>query len=150
MAISTTAVLLGLGATAVAGTAYNISQTKKATRAGAQVAAKQQQQQQLREQRSRRQSFREFQIRRERARAQAAVLGASGGSGIAGGLASLSSQYGATLGFGSAMTGLSQDISALGIQQQGFLSNAQTGAAVSGLAMSAMPFSGNIASAINK
>lgn len=141
-------VALALAATAVAGTAYNISQTKKATRAGAQIAAKQEQQQKLREDRSRRRAFREFQIKRERTRAQAAALGAAGGSGVAGGLASLSSQYGATLGFSSAMTGLSQDITGLGVQQQTFLANAQTGAAVSGLAMNTMPFSSQIKSAL--
>jgi len=141
-------VALALAATAVAGTAYNISQTKKATRAGAQIAAKQERQQKLREDRSRRRAFREFQIKRERTRAQAAALGAAGGSGVAGGLASLSSQYGATLGFSSAMTGLSQDISELGVQQQGFLANAQTGQAVSGLAMGALPFGPQIKSAL--
>lgn len=137
-------------AAAVGGTAYSVQQTKKATKAGAQIAAKQEQQQKLREDRSRRRAFREFQIKRSRTRAAAAALGAAGGSGVAGGLGSLSSQLGATLGFGSAMTGLSQDISALGVQQQGFLANAQTGSALSGLAMSAFPYSTEIETSLKK
>ena len=55
-------------------------------------------------------------------------MGVTGGSGLAGGQASLSSQLGGNLGFAGQMSGLSQEIS---MQQ----SRAQTAGAVAGLGM---------------
>ena len=124
-------------ATAIAavGTLYSVSQQRKAAKAGRAAAAKQQQQQELRAARSRRQAFRELQISRARARASAAAMGAGDSSALAGGLASLSSQYGSALGYSGAMTGLSREISQLGVQQQTALMRAQTGSAIAGFGM---------------
>lgn len=122
----------------VAGTAYGISQQRKAAKAGRAAAAKQQQQQELRAARSRRQAFRELQISRARARASAAAMGAGDSSALAGGLASLSSQYGSALGYSGAMTGLSREISQLGVQQQTALMRAQTGSSIAGFGFQAM------------
>lgn len=120
---------------AVGGTLYSVSQQRKASKAGAAAAAKQQQQQELRASRSRRQAFRELQISRARARASAAAMGAGDSSALAGGLASLSSQYGSALGYSGAMTGLSREISQLGVQQQTALMRAQTGSSIAGFGM---------------
>jgi hypothetical protein len=137
MVATTTIATIGALAS-VGGTLYSMSQQRKASRAGAAAAAKQQQQQELRAARSRRQAFRELQISRARARASAAAMGAGDSSALAGGLASLSSQYGATLGYSGAMTGLSREISQLGIQQQTALMRAQTGSSIAGFGFQAM------------
>ncbi len=126
-------------ATAIAavGTLFSISQSRKAAKAGAAAADKQQKQQELRAARSRRQAFRELQIGRSRAKASAAAMGAGGSSALAGGLASLSSQYGSALGYSGAMTGLSREISQLGVRQQTALANAQMGSAIGAFGMQA-------------
>lgn len=97
--------LLVLSAVATTvGTVASINQQKKA-------ASAQRQQQQLAAQRSQRQAIREAQLRRAQAQAVAQGAGAIGGSGLAGGLSSLSSQVGSGLGYSTQMSGLSQDIS---------------------------------------
>jgi len=94
-------------------------------------AKREQQQQQLQSRRSQRQAIREAQIRRAQGQVQAGALGVTGGSGLAGGQASLSSQLGGNLGFAGQMSGLSQEIS---MQQ----SRAQTGGAMVSLGSSMM------------
>lgn len=108
------------------GTISSIRQQKKA-------AAAQRRQQQLQTQRSQRQAIREAQIRRAQAQSQALALGATGGSALGGGLSSLSSQLGGSIGFAGQMSGLSDRIS---IASQ----KAQTAGAVAELGMTA--FSG--------
>lgn len=92
------------GVATVVGTVASISQQRKATRA-------QQQQQQLQAQRSRRAAIRQAQLQRAQQQAAAMGMGVVGGSGIAGGAASLSSQTGAALGYSTQMSGLSKEIS---------------------------------------
>ena len=123
--------------TTVAGTAYSVSEQRKSSKAQREISRSQQRQQALRAARSRRMAFRELQRKRAQAQASQAALGLSGSSGAAGGLASLTSQYGANLGYGSAMTNLSQEITSFSSLAQQTLSNAQTGAAVSGLGLAA-------------
>ena len=120
---------------AVSGTAYSVSQQRKSNKAQRAASRASQRQQELKAARSRRIAFRELQRKRATAQATAAALGASGGSGAAGGLASLTSQYGADLGYGSAMTGLSKEITSFSSLAQQSLANAQSGAAVSGLGL---------------
>ena len=103
----------------VIGTIQSMSAEKKR-------AKSQQQQQQLQSRRSQRQAIREAQIRRAQGQVQAGALGVTGGSGLAGGQASLSSQLGGNLGFAGQMSGLSQEIN---MQQ----SRAQTGQAIASL-----------------
>ena len=105
----------------VIGTIQSMSAQKKR-------AKDQQQQQQLQSRRSQRQAIREAQIRRAQGQVQAGALGVTGGSGLAGGQASLSSQLGSNIGFAGQMSGLSQGIS---MQQ----SKAQQGQALAGLGM---------------
>jgi hypothetical protein len=47
-------------------------------------------------------------------------MGAAGGSGMAGGISSLSAQLGSSLGYQTQMTGLTRNISQLGQQAAGF------------------------------
>lgn len=103
----------------IGGTIASVSAQRKATRL-------QQRQQELATRRSQRQAFREAQIRRAQTMASAQALGAVGGSAVAGGTASLSSQLGGALGFSSQMSGLSKEI---GIAQ----SQAATAGAVANL-----------------
>ena len=110
----------------VVGTVSSINQQKKA-------AAAQRRQQQLQTQRSQRQAIREAQIRRAQTQSQALALGATGGSALGGGLASLSSQLGGSIGYAGQMSGLSDRIS---IASQ----KAQTAGAIAELGMTA--FSG--------
>ena len=117
------------GATAgVVGTVKSVKSAKAASATAVQVAQAQVQQQQVAATRQRRQAVRSFIRRRSQLRAAAAAGGIQG-SGVAGGLASLSSQFGANLGFGAQMGALSGQITTLsGLQstqqaQSGMFSN---------------------------
>jgi len=122
-----------LAVTAVAGTAYSINQQQKAASAQKQAAQVAQQQQRQQASQQRRQSVRAMVSQRSRMRAQAQSLGVSGGSAALGGMSSLSSQFGANLGYGSMMSGLSQQYSGFTGQAAQFGAQAQLGAGISGL-----------------
>lgn len=141
-------VAIALAVTAVAGTAYAINQQEKAASAARAASSRQVKQQEVQASQSRKRAFREFQSKRAMARAQAQALGAGGGSGAMGGQAAFASLFGSELGYSSQMTGLSREITQFGAVQQTALANAQTGSAVSGLAMSALPYAPQIKSAI--
>jgi hypothetical protein len=87
----------------VVGTVSSINAQRSASKA-------QQEQQTLTTRRSRRQAIRETQIRRAQAIASAQGAGAMYGSGAAGGIGSLSSQLGETLGYQSQYGALSNII----------------------------------------
>jgi len=105
----------------VLGTVVNVQQQRKASAATRR-------QQGLSARRSQRQAIRESQIRRAQSQVQAGAMGVTGGSGLAGGQASLSSQLGGSLGFAGQMSGLSQEITMA-------QSRAQTAGAVAKLGM---------------
>ena len=142
VAISTVAAVVAIG-----GTAYSVSQQRKSSKAQREVSRRQQRQQALKAARSRRMAFRELQIKRAQAQASQAALGLSGSSGAAGGYASLTSQYGANLGYGSSMTNLSREITGFSSIAQTAQSNAETGAAVSGLGLAVLQNSDKIKAA---
>lgn len=121
--------------TAIAGTAYSISQAEKAASAGRAAAAEQKKQTQLSARRSRRRALREAQIRRAETEVLGVATGAAGGSAVSGGLTSLSSQLGSGLGYASAQTALSGRISDLGVMQQTAAMRSETGSAIAGLGM---------------
>lgn len=100
---------------AVAGAAASVVGTIKSTKASKKAAAAQAQQNRLQERRSRRQAIRESQITRAQALASAQGAGALQSSGVSGGVGSISSQLGETLGFQSQFGGLSDIITS---QQQ--------------------------------
>ena len=132
-----TAITVITAVATVGAAAYSVSEQRKGTRARQEISRRQQRQQALRAARSRRIAFRELQRKRAQAQASQAALGLSGSSGAAGGLASLTSQYGANLGYGSAMTNLSREITDFASISQTAMANAQTGMAVSGLGLAA-------------
>ena len=92
---------------AIVGTVATVASVSQANKA----AKLQKQQSELQNRRSQRQAIREAQIRRAQTMAGAVAGGAQYGSGISGGLASLSSQTGETLGYSSQMSGLNNRIS---------------------------------------
>lgn len=105
----------------VLGSIVTVQQQRKASKATAR-------QQGLASRKSQRQAIRESQIRRAQSQVQAGAMGVTGGSGLAGGQASLSSQLGGNLGFAGQMSGLSQEITMA-------KSRAQTAGAVANLGM---------------
>ena len=98
------AAVIGAGA-AVAGAVA----TSKAAKAQGQAAASAQKQQELAYNRSQKQAIREAQIRRAQATASTQSMGALSSSGFAGGVSSLSSQVGSTLGYSTQLSGLSKE-----------------------------------------
>ena len=72
--------------------------------------------------------MREAQIRRAQTQASSLGMGVVGGSALGGGLSSLSSQLGSSLGYAGQQSGLSKEISIAS-------SKAQTAGAVAGLGM---------------
>ena len=99
-----TAIIVSAGA-AVAGAVA----TTKAAQAQGRAAASAQKQQELSYSRSQKQAIREAQIRRAQATASAQSMGALSSSGFAGGVSSLSSQVGSTLGYSTQLSGLSKE-----------------------------------------
>jgi hypothetical protein len=61
---------------------------------------------------------------------------------VSGGLTSLGSQLGSGLGYASAQTALSGQISDLGVMQQTAQMRAQTGSAIAGLGMQGLSMTG--------
>lgn len=94
--------------TAVAAVSGAVS-ASKAAKAQEKAAASAQKQQELSYNRSQKQAIREAQIRRAQATASAQSMGALSSSGFAGGVSSLSSQVGSTLGYSSQLSGLSKE-----------------------------------------
>jgi hypothetical protein len=112
-----------MAAAAVVGAVSSVKSYQAQKKAGQAV----QRQQEVQSSASRRAAIREMQIKRAQTIASAQAAGVVGGSGVAGGLTSLSSQVGSNLGYSSQMSGLSKEISMFNTQ-------AQTYGAVSGLA----------------
>lgn len=121
------------GAATVVGTVYSVQQQKKAARAQQASQAAQQQQQALQVRRSQRAAIRQQQIQQAQLQAGALGMGVTGGSALAGGGASLASQTGEALGFGSQMSGLSRRITMFNQQAVDYGARAQTGQAIAGL-----------------
>ena len=126
----------GIGlALLAAGTVVSVSEQKKASKAQAR-------QQGLSARRSQRQAIREAQIRRAQSQVQAGAMGVTGGSGLAGGQASLSSQLGSNIGFAGQMSGLNQQITMA-------QSRAQTAGDIAGLGLSVIQNSDSIKKAFS-
>ena len=99
-----------MGAITIATGVKAVKESEKARSAQQQAAATQRKAEKARATQSQRRANREVLIRRAQAKAQAEALGGRGGSAIAGGISSLSSQFGSAVGFAGQMSGLSQDI----------------------------------------
>ena len=102
--MAVTAIIVG----AVAAGAGAVA-TNKAAKEQRKAAESAQKQQELSYSRSQKQAIREAQIRRAQATASAQSMGALSSSGFAGGVSSLSSQVGSTLGYSTQLSGLSKE-----------------------------------------
>ena len=123
MAVFTTLAAAGLTGTALVATGtavyatgaslYTQNQAVQAQRGAARVQARQQQAQAARERRG---AIRQSILARAQARTVAAATGQTAGTAFLGGMASLTSQLGANLGYGTMMSGLSAEYSRLSDQ----------------------------------
>lgn len=113
-------------ASAVVGAGATIASIGQQRKAAALTAR----QQALQTQRSQRQAIREAQIRRAQVQASSIAGGSNLGSGLAGGMSSLGSQIGGSLGFSNQMSGLSNEITMAG-------QRANTAGAIAGLGFDA-------------
>lgn len=129
-----------LAATAVAATGYSVVQGQKAAKAQRAAANTQIQMQQQQAARERRSAIRANLVRRAQLRAQAVAAGVETSSGALGGQTSLSSQLGANLGFGSMMSGLSQEYTQLTAQAADYSARSQMGSAIGSLGFQAAQF----------
>lgn len=96
---------------AVVGSAVGVVGAVQSYNAQKKASAAQRKQQEAATRRERMQALRQLQIQRAQTMSSAVGAGASDSSGYAGGMASLTSQWGTDLGFGSQMSALSSDIS---------------------------------------
>lgn len=152
-----TALAFGAGLTGTAlfatgaalyGTAASISASSRAMKALKESSRVQIRQQEAQATRARRSAVRRGLIARARAANVAATTGMTETSAVMGGLGSLSSQVGANLGYGSMMSGLSQQLTSL----SGIATQAQGQAQLFGqIANLAMPFAdfGRVATSID-
>ena len=130
-ALTTVAVGAAVAGGVTAGVVGTVKSVKKAeaaavsARQATEVQIVQQQQQAIRQRRS---AVRSSVIARAQARQAAQTRGVGTSSGALGGLASLSSQLGANLGYGSMMSGLGQQFTALSAESSALsgLSSLQT------------------------
>jgi hypothetical protein len=110
-------------------------------RQAAQRQIRMQQQQAARERRS---AIRQAILARAQARTVAATTGQVAGTGFLGGMASLTSQLGANLGYGTMMSGLGQEYTALSGQAAYLASRSQMAEAIAGLGFGMVGRSGQI------
>ncbi len=146
MAIFTTGLAAAIGAatglgTAAAGVAAygavaGVVGTVKAGNAAKKSARLQQRSQELQQKRQRRAAIRSNMIASSRARASAQASGVAQSSGLQGAVGSGRSQLGSELGFGTQMSGLSGQITELGIKQQRYEQIASLGFSAMNFGMS--------------
>lgn len=99
----------------VGSTVASVRSQKRATAANVKIAEEQRKQEEVTYRRQQRAAIREAQIRRAQGVATTQAAGVASGSLPGGGIASIGSQLGSTLGFSSQMSGLSSNITDLGI-----------------------------------
>ena len=109
------AAVVGAGA-AVKGTMDANKARKAQAKVQQQQIAEQRRQQQLQSQMQRRQSIRSAQLQRAQAMSFGQAAGGAGGSGMAGGLSSFGSQFGAGSGYATQQSGINQNLSGLSSQ----------------------------------
>ncbi len=132
--------------TAAVGQSMNLQ--RKSAYAQKQAAETQQRQQRAQATRQRRQAIRAGIRQKQQMAAQAEAAGVQGGSGLAGGQAGISSQLGANLGFGSRMSGLSQQYTDFTSQAAQFSSESQIYGQIANIGFQAVPYGSQISSAL--
>lgn len=141
-----TAIAIGLGVAAVAGTVYSAQQQKKAARATRAATAAEQRRADIATARERRSAIRNSRVLRASIEAQAAGTGLVGSSSVAQSAANVSSSTNEAVSFLDRTQALSQQASAANIAAARYASRADTGAAVAQLAKQGAGWAmGNIA-----
>jgi hypothetical protein len=128
----------------VGSTAASVKAQKRATAAQVGIAREQQKQQEVAYRRQQRASIREAQIRRAQGLATTQAAGVASSSLTGGGVASIGSQVGSTLGFGTQMSGLSSNITNLGIQSANATQQANMFGAFANLGSSVFQYSESV------
>jgi hypothetical protein len=142
-AAATGAAIVGT-AVAVGGTVVSMQSAQASARAQRQAAQRQIRMQQAEAARQRRGAIRQSILARAQARTVAATTGQVAGTGFLGGMASLTSQLGANLGYGTMMSGLGQEYTALSGQAAYLASRSQMAEAIAGLGFGMVGRSGQI------
>ena len=140
MAVFTTLAAAGLYGTALYATGaavyatgaslYTQNQAVQAQRGAARVQARQQQAQAARQRRG---AIRQSILARAQARTVAAATGQTAGTAFLGGMASLTSQLGANLGYGTMMSGLSAQYTRLSDQAALYAGRSQLFESIAGI-----------------
>ena len=146
MAAFTTIALAATATAAVVGTVATVKavkQQKAAAAAQRSAADKQIAMQQQQVARERRSAVRSAVVNRAAMRAQAEAANVATSSGFLGGQTSVFSQLGANLGFGSTMSGLSQEYTKLTADAADFGAKAQMSQAIAGLGFQTAGFAAN-------
>lgn len=147
-ALSTTIAVIGAGL-AVGGTAYSVSQQRKAEKAQRRAGQLNKQRQQMQDALARRETIREARIARARSVQAAANQGVSSSSAAQGGAGSIISQGNVNLSFLDQQA-MSRDQAGNYIgQAQRYTYRAQTGQSVAGLGASLFSNSDAIANRVN-
>lgn len=134
--IGTTAATV-VGGVVAAGAVAGVAGTVKAGNAAKKSARLQQRAQELQQKRQRRAAIRSNMIASARARASAEASNVAQSSGLQGAVGAGRSQLGSELGFGTQMSGLSGQITELGIKQQRYQQIASLGFSAMNFGMSA-------------
>ena len=140
MAVFTTLAAAGLTGTALVATGtavyatgaslYTQNQAVQAQRGAARVQARQQQAEAARQRRG---AIRQSILARAQARTVAAATGQTAGTAFLGGMASLTSQLGANLGYGTMMSGLSAQYTRLSDQAALYAGRSQLFESIAGI-----------------
>lgn len=141
-----TAIAIGLGVAAVAGTVYQAKQQKKAAAETRKAAAADQRRADIANARSRRQAVRDSRVARASIEAQAAGTGLVGSSSVSAALSNVQSRTNENLSFLDQNAQLSAQASAANNAAARYSGRAATGAAISQLASTgfslALPYTG--------
>lgn len=142
-AAATGAAIVGTTA-AIGGTVVSMQEAQASARSQRQAAQRQIRMQQAQAARQRRGAIRQSTLARAQARNVAAATGQAAGSGFLGGMASLTSQLGANLGYGTMMSGLGQEFTALSGQAAYQASRSEMAGAIANLGFGMVERSGQI------
>jgi len=127
---------LAVGGVVAAGAVAGVAGTVQAGKAARRSARLQQRAQELQQRRQRRAAIRSNMIASARAKASAEASGVAQSSGLQGAVGAGRSQLGSELGFGTQMSGLSGQITELGIKEQRASQIAKLGFSVANFGLS--------------
>jgi hypothetical protein len=138
------AAIIGSAILTTGATIASVKAQKQATKANVAIAEQQQKQQDETYRRQQRAAVREAQLRRAQGMAMSQGAGVVQSSLTSGGVSSIGSQLGSTLGFGSQMSGISEQITNLGIKSANATQRANTFAAVADIGATSFNYFENL------